>query len=110
MRTMTTPITTAQDLINALIEVKQQKEELEQKEAFLKEQLQGAIAFGELKDYQQEDGIFQFPNAKYIRCERNSYKYSKDAERAMRTIKEQDIDAGLATRNVTTYYQLRTMD
>lgn len=107
---MITPITTAQDLIDALISVKKQKEELENQEAFLKEQLQGAIAFGDLSAYEAQEGIYQFHNAKYMRCERNTYKYSKDAEKAIQTIKERDIDAGLATRNVTTYYQLRTMD
>jgi hypothetical protein len=100
-------MTTAKDLINQLIELRAEREELEAREDFLKEQLQGAIALGELDTHETDDGIYEFDNAKYIRCQRNSYKHSKDAEKAIRTIKEQDIDAGLATRNVTIYYQLR---
>jgi thiamine pyrophosphokinase len=101
-------MTTAKDLINQLIELRAEREELEAREDFLKEQLQGAIALGELDSFQTEDGIYEFENVRYIRCQRNSYKHSKDAEKAIRTIKEQDIDAGLAQRNVTIYYQLRT--
>jgi len=100
-------MTTAKDLINQLIELRAEREELEAREDFLKEQLQGAIALGELDSFQTEDGIYEFENVRYIRCQRNSYKHSKDAEKAIRTIKEQDIDAGLAQRNVTIYYQLR---
>jgi len=100
-------MTTAKDLINQLIELRAEREELEAREDFLKEQLQGAIALGELDSFQTEDGIYEFENFRYIRCQRNSYKHSKDAEKAIRTIKEQDIDAGLAQRNVTIYYQLR---
>ena len=101
-------MTTAKDLINQLIELRAEREELEAREDFLKEQLQGAIALGELDSFQTEDGIYEFENVRYIRYQRNSYKHSKDAEKAIRTIKEQDIDAGLAQRNVTIYYQLRT--
>ncbi len=100
-------MTTAKDLIDELISLRAEREELEARESFLKEQLQGAIALGELDDHQTDDGIYEFDNAKYIRCTRNSYKHSKDAEKAIRAIKEQDIDAGLAQRNVTIYYQLR---
>lgn len=100
-------MTTAKDLINQLIELRAEREELEAREDFLKEQLQGAIALGELDIHETDDGIYEFDNAKYIRCQRNSYKHSKDAEKAIRTIKEQDIDAGLAQRNVTVFYQLR---
>jgi hypothetical protein len=100
-------MTTAKDLINQLIELRAEREELEAREDFLKEQLQGAIALGELDNHETDDGIYEFDNAKYIRCQRNSYKHSKDAEKAIRTIKEQDIDAGLAQRNVTVFYQLR---
>ena len=100
-------MTTAKDLINQLIELRAEREELEARENFLKEQLQGAIALGELDTHETDDGIYEFDNAKYIRCQRNSYKHSKDAEKAIRTIKEQDIDAGLAQRNVTVFYQLR---
>jgi hypothetical protein len=100
-------MTTAKDLINQLIELRAEREELEAREDFLKEQLQGAIALGELDTHETDDGIYEFDNAKYIRCQRNSYKHSKDAEKAIRTIKEQDIDAGLAQRNVTVFYQLR---
>jgi hypothetical protein len=102
-------MTTAQELIDALLQIRSEREELDAREAFIKEQLQGAMALGELDDYQTDDGIYEFPNAKYSRCERNTYKHSKDAEKAIRTIKEQDIDSGLATRNVTIYYQLRTV-
>jgi hypothetical protein len=100
-------MTTAKDLINQLIELRAEREELEAREDFLKEQLQGAIALGELDTHETDDGIYEFDNAKYIRCQRNSYKHSKDAEKAIRTIKEQDIDAGLAQRNMTVFYQLR---
>jgi hypothetical protein len=102
-------MTTAQELIDALLQIRSEREELDAREAFIKEQLQGAMALGELDDYQTDDGIYEFANAKYSRCERNTYKHSKDAEKAIRTIKEQDIDSGLATRNVTIYYQLRTV-
>lgn len=101
-------MTTAKDLINELVSLRAEKDELEAREAFLKDQLQGAIALGELDEYQTEDGIYEFDNAKYTRCTRSTYKHSKDAEKAIRTIKEQDIDAGLAQRNVTVFYQLRT--
>lgn len=101
-------MTTAQELIDALLAIRNERDELDAREAFVKEQLEGAIALGELDDFQTDDGIYQFPNAKYTRCQRNTYKHSKDAEKAIRTIKEQDIDSGLATRNVTVFYQLRT--
>jgi len=100
-------MTTAKDLINQLIDLRAEREELDAREAFLKDQLQGAIALGELDAHETDDGIYEFDNARYIRCTRNSYKHSKEAEKAIRTIKEQDIDAGLAQRNVTIYYQLR---
>ena len=100
-------MTTAKDLINQLIDLRAEREELDAREAFLKDQLQGAIALGELDAHETDDGIYEFDNARYIRCQRNSYKHSKDAEKAIRTIKEQDIDAGLAQRNVTVFYQLR---
>ena len=100
-------MTTAKELINELVALRAERDELEAREAFLKEQLQGAIALGELDNFQTDDGIYEFDNARYIRCTRNSYKLSSDAEKAIRTIKEQDIDAGLAKRNVTIYYQLR---
>lgn len=100
-------MTTAKDLINELVALRAEREELDAREAFLKDQLQGAIALGELDAHETDDGIYEFDNARYIRCQRNSYKHSKDAEKAIRTIKEQDIDAGLAQRNVTVFYQLR---
>ena len=103
---MNTDITTAQDLIDALLPIREERAELEAREAFLKEQLQGAMALGELDQHQAEDGIFQFSNAKYSRCERSSYKLSKEAQKAINKIKEQDIDAGLAQRNVTIYWRL----
>ena len=103
---MTTDITTAQDLIDALLQLREERADLDAKEAFLKEQLAGAIAMGELDAFQAEDGIFQFSNAKYTRCERSSYKLSKQARKAIDAIKEQDIDAGLAERNVTIYWRL----
>ena len=102
-------MTTAKDLINELVALRAERDDLDAREQFLKDQLQGAIALGELDSYETDDGTYEFDNAKYIRCTRNSYKHSKDAEKAIRTIKEQDIDSGLATRNVTIYYQLRTM-
>jgi len=102
-------MTTAQELIDELLSIRNQRDELDAQEAFINEQIQGAIALGELDSFQTEDGIYEFPNAKYTRCQRNTYKHSKDAEKAIRTIKEQDIDSGLATRNVTIYYQLRTV-
>ena len=100
-------MTTAKELINELVALRAERDELEAREAFLKEQLQGAIALGELDTFQTDDGVYEFDKARYIRCTRNSYKLSKEAEQAIRTIKEQDIDAGLAKRNVTIYYQLR---
>jgi hypothetical protein len=103
---VTTDITTAQDLIDALLQLREERADLDAKEAFLKEQLAGAIAMGELDTFQAEDGIFQFSNAKYTRCERSTYKLSKEANKAIQKIKEQDIDAGLAQRNVTTYWRL----
>jgi len=103
---VTTDITTAQDLIDALLHLREERADLDAKEAFLKEQLSGAIAMGELDAFQAEDGIFQFSNAKYTRCERSTYKLSKEAQKAINAIKEKDIDAGLAQRNVTTYWRL----
>ncbi len=100
-------MTTAKDLINQLIDLRTEREELDAREQFLKDQLEGAIALGELDPHQTDDGIYEFDNARYIRCQRNTYKHSKEAEHAIRTIKEQDIDAGLAKRNVTVFYQLR---
>jgi hypothetical protein len=100
-------MTTAKDLINELISLRAERDELDAREEFLKDQLQGAIALGELDRHETDDGIYEFENAKYIRCQRNSYKLSREAETAIRTIKEQDIDAGLAKRNVTVFYQLR---
>lgn len=100
---------TAQELIDELLEIRQRKDDLEAQELFIKEQIQGAIALGEMDSYQTEDGIYEFDNARYIRCQRNTYKHSKEAEQAIRTIKERDIDAGLANRNVTIFYQLRTV-
>jgi len=100
-------MTTAKDLINELVALRAERDDLDAREQFLKDQLQGAIALGELDSYETDDGTYEFDNAKYIRCTRNSYKHSKEAEKAIRTIKEQDIDAGLAQRNVTIYYQLR---
>ena len=100
-------MTTAKDLINQLIDLRAEREELDARETFLKNQLQGAIALGELDAHETDDGIYEFDNARYIRCTRNSYKHSKEADQAIRTIKEQDIDAGLAKRNVTVFYQLR---
>ena len=100
-------MTTAQSLIDELLAIRLKREELDAREAFVKEQIQGAMALGELDEHQTDDGIYEFDNARYIRCTRNSYKHSKVAEQAIRTIKEQDIDAGLAQRNVTVFYQLR---
>ena len=100
-------MTTATDLINQLVELRAEREELDAREKLLRDQLEGAINLGELDGYQTDDGVYEFDNAKYIRSQRNSYKLSKEAEKAIRTIKEQDIDAGLAKRNVTVFYQLR---
>ena len=101
-------MSSAQELIDELLQIRQKKEDLEAQELFIKEQIQGAIALGELDSFQTEDGIYEFQSARYIRCQRNTYKHSPEAEQAIRTIKERDIDAGLAKRNVTIYYQLRT--
>jgi len=103
---MTTDITTAQDLIDALLQIREERADLDAKEAFLKEQLAGAIAMGELDDHQAEDGVYQFANAKYSRVQRSTYKLSKEAEKAIRVIKERDIDSGLAERKVTIFYRL----
>ena len=100
-------MTTPKDLINQLVELRAEREKLDARAEFLKDQLEGAIALGELDGYETDDGTYEFDNAKYIRCQRNSYKLSREAETAIRTIKEQDIDAGLAKRNVTVFYQLR---
>ena len=100
-------MTTAQELIDELLKIRSQKEDLESQEAWIKEQLQGALALGELDSFETDQGIYEFPNAKYSRCERNTYKYSKEAEKAISAIKQKDIDSGLASRNMTIYYQLR---
>jgi DNA repair exonuclease SbcCD nuclease subunit len=104
-----TPITTAQDLIDALLQIREERNELDAREAFIKEQLQGALALGELDQHETEDGIYQFSNAKYSRVERSSFKLSKEAEAAIRTIKERDIDSGLAERKLTIFYRLDSM-
>ena len=106
---MTTDITTAQDLIDALLQIREERAELEAREAFIKEQLQGAMALGELDSNQLEEGVYQFSNAKYSRVERSSYKYSKQAQKAINAIKEQDVDAGLAERNVTIFWRLNSV-
>jgi len=100
-------MTTAQELIDELVKIRSQKQELEDQETWLKEQLQGALALGELDSFEIEQGIYEFGNVKYSRCERNTYKYSKEAEKAISAIKQKDIDSGLASRNMTIYYQLR---
>ena len=100
-------MTTAKDLIDQLVELRSERAELDAREEFLKDQLEGAIALGELDDYETDDGTYEFDNAKYIRCQRETYKPSSDAETAIRIIKEQDIHAGLAQRNVTVFYRLR---
>ena len=100
-------MTTPKDLINQLVELRAEREKLDARAEFLKDQLEGAIALGELDDYETDDGTYEFDNAKYIRCERSTYKPSKGAETAIRAIREQDIHAGLATQNVTIFYQLR---
>ena len=100
-------MTTAQELIDELLKIRSQKEDLESQEAWIKEQLQGALALGELDSFETDQGIYEFPNAKYSRCERNTYKYSKEAEKAISAIKQKDIDSGLTSRNMTIYYQLR---
>jgi hypothetical protein len=102
-------MSTAQDLISDLLQIRAEREELDAREAFIKEQLQGAMALGEMDGYQTDDGTYEFGNARYVRCERNSYKHSKQAEAAIRTIKERDIDAGLAQRNVTIYFRLHSL-
>lgn len=100
-------MSTAQDLINQLVALRSEKEDLEAREAFLRDQIEGAIALGEMDANQIDENTYEFENAKYIRCQRNTYKLSKEAEAAIRTIKERDIDAGLAERNVSIFYQLR---
>jgi len=100
-------MSTAQDLINQLLAIRSEKEDLEAREAFLRDEIEGAIALGELDAHQIDDNTYEFDNARYIRCQRNTYKLSKEAENAIRTIKERDIDAGLAQRNVSVFYQLR---
>jgi len=106
---MTTDITTAQDLIDALLEIREEREQLDAREAFIKEQLQAAIALGELDANEAEEGVYQFSNARYTRCERSTYKLSSQAQKAITAIKEQDIDAGLAKRNVSIFWRLSGM-
>ena len=52
---MITDITTAQDLVDALLQLREERADLDAKEAFLKEQLAGAIALGELDQHQVDD-------------------------------------------------------
>jgi hypothetical protein len=103
-----TNITSPQDLIDALLQIREEREDLEAREEFIKQQLQGAMALGELDCNQLEDGVYQFSNAKYSRVQRETYKYSKQALKAMNAIKEQDIDSGLAKRNVTVFWRLNS--
>ena len=99
-------MTTPKDLIDKLVELRAEREELKAREESIKDQLEGAIALGELDSYETDDGTYEFDNAKYIRCQRSTYKPSREAEDAIRTIREQDIHAGLATQNVTVFYKL----
>ena len=101
-----TSFATAQDIVDALIQLREDRAALDAQEQFLKEQLTGAMALGELEEHEQAEGVYQFANAKYSRVERNSYKHSPQALKAIAAIKEQDIDAGLAERNVTIFWRL----
>ena len=103
---MTTNITTPQDLIDALLQLREERDELNAREAFLKEQLEGAMALGELDPNETSDGVYQFSNAKYSRIERSTFKLSKEAQKAIDTIKEKDIDSGHAERKLTIFYRL----
>jgi len=104
-----TNITTAQDLIDALLQLREERAELDAREAFLKEQLEGAMALGELDENEVSDGVYQFSNAKYSRIERSTFKLSKEAQKAIDTIKEKDIDSGHAERKLTIFYRLDSM-
>ena len=106
---MITQITTPQDIIDALLQLREERDELNAREAFLKEQLEGAMAMGELDANEASDGVYQFSNAKYTRIERSTYKLSKEAQKAIDTIKEKDIDAGHAERKLTIFYRLDSM-
>ena len=50
-------MTTAKELINELISLRAERDELDAREAFLKDQLEGAMALGELDEHQTDDGI-----------------------------------------------------
>jgi len=101
-----TEISTPQDIIDALLQLREERAEIDAKEAFLKEQLEGAMALGELDDKETADGVYQFNNARYSRIERTTFRLSKEAQKAIDTIKEKDIDAGRAERRLTIFYRL----
>ena len=65
-------MTTAKDLINELVALRAERDDLDAREQFLKDQLQGAIALGELDSYETNATRSSRSSTKSLRCQKVS--------------------------------------
>ena len=91
---------TAESLVLEIAELKATIQSLDQRLKKRLDELQGAIALGELDDYIADgDGAYELEGCRIKQMSRTSWTYSS----AVKALKEQEEHEGVATRKVSSY-------
>ena len=89
---------TAESLVLEIAELKATIQDLDQRLKERLEELEGAIALGELESYFAE-GVYEVDGCRIKQLSRTTWTYSS----AVKALKEQEEHEGVATRKVSSY-------
>jgi hypothetical protein len=92
---------TAESLVQEIAELKATIQSLDQRLKDRLEELEGAIALGELESYFAE-GAYEVDGCRIKQLSRTSWTYSN----AVKALKEQEEHEGIATKKVATYLRV----
>ena len=94
---------TAESLVLEIAELKATIKDLDQRLKVRLEELEGAIALGELDDYIADgDGAYEVDGCRIKQLTKTTWAYSS----AVSALKEQEEHEGVATKKVATYLRV----
>ena len=94
---------TAESLVQEIAELKATIQDLDQRLKKRLDELQGAIALGELDDYIADgDGAYELEGCRIKQLTKTTWAYSS----AVKTLKEQEEHQGIATKKVSSFLRV----
>jgi len=94
---------TAESLVQEIAELKATIQDLDQRLKKRLDELQGAIALGELDNYIADgDGAYELEGCRIKQLSKTTWAYSN----AVKALKEQEEHEGVATKRVATYLRV----